>query len=100
MIVAQLEPVAESLAPLTVSNSEFREIWDLTLEECVAIALQNSKTIRNLGGVTPFGFADALIGRTGGASTIYDPAIVETGQNGVEYALAAFDAQLQIKTIP
>ena len=95
-----------SMPPLTVSNPEFQEIWDVTLEECVTIALQNSKTIRNLGGVTPFGFADALIERTAGSPTVYDPAIQASSlgagrpvleqSGGVEAALAAFDAQFSI----
>lgn len=101
-----LPDTAQSLAPLTVSHPDFQEIWDLTLEECVAVSLQNSKTIRNLGGVTPFGFADALIERSGGASTVYDPAIQASSAGsgrpsldqagGVEAALAAFDAQLSM----
>ena len=36
---------------------------------------------RNLGGVTPFGFADALVGRTGSATTIFDTAVVESDPN-------------------
>ncbi|MBP85602.1 MAG: transporter [Planctomycetaceae bacterium] len=88
-----LEDVEFAEAPLTISDPEFNEIWDLSLEEVVSIALQNSKVVRNLGGVTPFGFADALVGRTAGATTIYDTAIVESDpNNGVEAALAAFDA--------
>jgi len=92
-----LEDVEFAEAPLTISDPQPREMWDLELEEVVSISLQNSKVIRNLGGVTPFGFADALIGRTGSASTIYDPAIVESDPNtGVEAALSAFDAQLSM----
>ena len=30
---------------MPVSNAEFREIWDLTLDEAIRIALQNSKVI-------------------------------------------------------
>ena len=91
-----LEDVEYAEAPMTISNPEFREMWDLELEEVVSIALQNSKVIRNLGGVTPFGFADALVGRTGSATTIFDTALVESDpNNGVEAALSAFDAQLQ-----
>ena len=116
---AALPDAAESQDPLTISNPEFKEIWDVTLEECIAIALQNSKTIRNLGGVTPFGFADALVDRSG-QTTIYDPAISETNPGrsphpiftggpgslqspsfadaapGVEAALAEFDAAMRI----
>lgn len=101
-----LPDTTQSLAPMSVSNPEFQEIWDLTLESAVTIALQNSKAIRNLGGVTPFGFGDALIERTMGANTIYDPAIqasaVGSGRpaleqaGGVEAALAAFDAQFSM----
>jgi outer membrane protein TolC len=106
--------------PLTISNPEFHEMWDLKLEECIAIALQNSKVVRNLGGVTPYGFADALIGRTGQAQTVYDSAIVESAPGssdnlvsngpstlnravtaaqtgGVESALADFDALLRVQ---
>ena len=102
-----LPDTSQSQAPLTVSNPDFKEMWDMTLEECVTIALQNSKTIRNLGGVTPFGFADALIERTSGAATVFDPAIQQTSAGsgrpsldqagGVEAALADFDAQLQVR---
>lgn len=91
-----LEDVQYAEAPLTITNSDIREMWDLKLEEVVSISLQNSKVIRNLGGVTPFGFADALVGRTGSATTIYDTSLVESDpNNGVEAALSAFDAQLQ-----
>jgi outer membrane protein TolC len=102
-----LPDTTECLAPMTVSSPDFKEVWDLTLEGCVNIALQNSKTIRNLGGVTPFGFADALVERTSGSTTVFDPAIQESSvgsgrasleqAGGVEAALADFDAQLQVR---
>ncbi|HRX79597.1 MAG TPA: TolC family protein, partial [Pirellulaceae bacterium] len=93
-----LEDVEYAEAPMTLSNPEFREMWDLQLEEVVSIAMQNSKVVRNLGGVTPFGFADALVGRTASASTIYDTSIVESdANNGVEAALSAFDAQFRLR---
>ena len=79
---ASLPDSTESRAPLTITNPEFDELWDLTLEECISIALHNSKVIRNLGGVTPFGFSDALVGRTSGSPTVYDPAITETSPSG------------------
>lgn len=118
---APLADATESRDPLTITNSEFDEIWDVTLEECIVIALQNSKVIRNLGGVTPFGFADGLLGRSGN-TTVYDPAITETSPNsvgnsrlggpgtlnfpvtangvgGVEAALADFDALFRIQAV-
>jgi outer membrane protein TolC len=95
---ASLAEVTEAKAPFTLSDPEPRELWDLKLEEVVQIALQNSKVIRNLGQVTQFGFADALVERIASSSaTVYDPAIVEADpQGGVEAALSAFDAQLSM----
>ncbi|HEV7223561.1 MAG TPA: M56 family metallopeptidase, partial [Pirellulales bacterium] len=34
-----------------LGNPEAREIWDLTMEETIGTALENSKTLQNLGGV-------------------------------------------------
>ncbi|MGE0757000.1 MAG: TolC family protein [Pirellulaceae bacterium] len=93
----RLAEVDSTYAPLTLSNPEPGEMWDLTLEDAISTTLKNSKVIRNLGAVTQFGFADALIGRTGSSATVYDAAIVESdAQSGVESALAAFDAQLSM----
>ena len=76
--LASLAEVTQAAVPRTISTPDFKEIWDLSLEEVVSITMQNSQVIRNLGAVTQIGFADPLIGRTGGASTIYDPAINQT----------------------
>ena len=90
----QLAEVEHARAPITLSRPDFDRPWELSLEEAVHTALQNSKVVRNLGSVTPFGFADGLSGRTAGNTTVYDPAIFETDpQAGVEAALSAFDAQ-------
>jgi outer membrane protein TolC len=115
-----LEEVSQARAPLTLSNPDFQELWDLKLEECVAIALNNSKIIR--GGIaarlqngTLFaGGGEGTISQNPqSVSTIYNPSIVEShpgntnlaltpdgGQNfarqGVEAALAEFDAQLRV----
>ena len=40
---APLAEVEHSHAPLTLSNPEFKEIWELTLEEAVSISLANTK---------------------------------------------------------
>ena len=91
---ARLEDVDQAQAPITLSNPEFHESWELSLQEAIHTSLHNSKVIRNLGSVTPFGFADGLTGRTVGSTTVYDPAIFETDpQAGVEAALANFDAE-------
>jgi outer membrane protein TolC len=119
-----LEEVTQARHPFRVSDPEDLEFWDLTLEEAVSISLQNSKILRNLGGVTQINFADSLVGRTAGATSIYDIAIQESSPSGVqgvtnprgqftgvdgpgqvitaaqaggvESALAAFDAQLNV----
>lgn len=91
---ASLSEVTDARPPLTLSDLEFTRMRDITLEECVTYALQNSKVIRNLGSLTQFTISDGLVGRTAGATTVYDPAIFETDpQFGVQAALSEFDAQ-------
>ena len=129
----QTTPLAEvemAASPHTLSDPEFREVWDLSLEEVVAMALHNSKVIR--GGSPPqliageqispgqdsINVAGASFQSTAGITTVYDVARSESnpgffqsadqirntiGQpatanqlsaQGVEAALAEFDAQL------
>ncbi len=89
-----LEEVTQARAPLTLSDTRFDHFRDVTLEECVTIALHNSKVIRNLGSLTQFTIADGLVGRTASSTTVYDPAIFETDpQFGTAAALSEFDAQ-------
>jgi outer membrane protein TolC len=106
---AKVDPLADAecdKAPLTISNPEPKEVWDLKLEEAMKIALANAKVMKQLGAsvVTP-------VGGTGPAapnflipgvanetlSTIYTPALAESDpRTGVEAALSAFDAQLDV----
>ena len=101
------EPLAEAagaVEPLTLSNPNFDNVWELSLEEAVRTALENGKVLRNLGG--RFGSFGGPRPQTGeppvslltnpqATPSVYDPAIVETDPfRGVESALAAFDAQL------
>ena len=65
----RLEEVDKTGAPITLSNAQVGESWDITLEETISIALKNSKVVRNLGSVTPFGFADGLTSRSVGSAT-------------------------------
>ncbi|MEX1041791.1 MAG: TolC family protein [Pirellulaceae bacterium] len=105
---AHLEEVANTQEPYTLSDPfemEADRIWDLTLEEAVAISLKNSKAIRTVGGNAAFRVipnttltSDALppnlINRNDAAPTIYDQALVSSDpQFGVEAALSEFDAQ-------
>jgi outer membrane protein TolC len=99
-----LDEAAGTVEPLTLSNPNFDQIWELSLEEAIRTALENGKVLRNLGGrFASFGGARPQTGEppvsllTAPALTpsIYDPAIVETDPfRGVESALALFDAQL------
>jgi len=67
----RLAEVEQAMQPFVVSNPDVQEMWDLTLEECVGIALQNSKVIRNAGSIQGnFGFSDALIERVATLATI------------------------------
>ncbi len=89
-----LDEVTQARPPLTLSDTQFDHFRDVTLEECVTIALQNSKVIRNLGSLTQFTIADGLVGRTAASTTVYDPAVFESDpQFGIEAALSEFDAQ-------
>src|SRR5690606_24157466 len=61
----------------TLSNPEFKELWDLSLEECISIALQNSKVMRELGTVSN-GYGDRLQASPETTRTVYDAAIQES----------------------
>ncbi|TWU28588.1 TolC family protein [Bythopirellula polymerisocia] len=106
-----IDEVTGTQAPLTLSNSENFDIWELTLEDVTRITLTNSKVMRSLGGrITDSGSnialstPEILVQNAANALTVYDPAIVETGNGtgtgspfsgtGVEAALSEFDATL------
>jgi outer membrane protein TolC len=105
---APLAEVEQAKAPITLSNPEFDELWDLTLQECIHIALANTKVIR--GGQIPRLQQGQIIAGTQEGSltdvplgflTVYNPALRESGVGGefgtgVEAALAAFDAQARV----
>ena len=83
---APLAEVEHADRPLTLSNPEFREFWDLTLEECVSITLANSKVLRGgtaarlqngqiFAGTQQGALLNNSVGRV--FATTYDPGIVE-----------------------
>ena len=80
------DPLLASLPPVTISNFQEQEAWELTVDECVHLALNNSKVMQKLGGV--------VTSTPSVATTLYDQAINETSGTGVEAALSAFDAQV------
>lgn len=98
-----LSEVDGAIAPLTLENTEPKEVWDLTLEEAVRIALENSKVIRSQGSFASSPVSsllqntspvDHLLRSPETATTIYDPARFESSPlSGVEAALSAFDTQ-------
>ena len=96
-----LGEVEGALRPLSLANSDAKEVWDLKLEDAVRFTLENSKVMRQLGGAVT-GPPTALTQQPDAAVTVYDPSVVESSttplygyrQIGVEAALAAFDAQL------
>lgn len=95
----RLSEVQNAIAPLTITNPDFDQWWDLNVEECINLALQNSKVFRNLGQVSRVSdnqtlVPDAVLRNGDALQTIYNPSILESDpQLGVEAALAEFDAQ-------
>ena len=99
--------ITNTLAPLTLKNTDNYQIWDLTLTEAVQITLQRSQVMRQLGGrivsTAPDTISRTIINPVAIATT-YDPALVETTTglsvgdpftgNGTEAALSEFDATL------
>lgn len=101
----RINEVQDAQPPLTVANSEAREIWDLTLQDAIQIAVSNSKVMRSLGvqafvpntfsGGTRFGDPTRLTTTPTAVPSTYNPSIVESDPRfGTEAALSAFDAQL------
>lgn len=72
-------------APHSLEDPSKLPSLELTLEDAVAMAMQNSPVIRAL----PIG----SVFSAQAASTYFDPARVASSQQGVEAALSAYDAQ-------
>lgn len=90
----RLADAENAQAPFSLLRKDNQEIWNLTLEEAMRIALMNNKVMRNISGQVQ-GPPDFISRNPELAPTIYDPAIAESDPRiGPEAALAAFDAQL------
>lgn len=75
-----------SASPLVAEDPSKLPTFDLTLAEAVQMAVRQSPVVRELGGT--------LVTQPGFSQTIYDPSLAHANpQQGVEAALAAFDAQ-------
>ena len=93
--VVQSSPrgIEETTPPRTIASQEKDEIWDMSLEEAIHLALCNTDVIRSSGQfLSP---NNVLLTNGNAVNTIYDPAIqasgVLFGGVGTEAALAAFD---------
>jgi outer membrane protein TolC len=102
---ASLAEVEYAQAPNTLSDPHDGEFWDISLEEAISIALQNTKVVRLVERANEIQF----LRNPELYETIYDAAIAESGvgstsagvplgdrETGVEAALSAFDAQLSV----
>src|SRR5687767_2643512 len=95
---APLADVQQSQRPLSPNHPEFQEFWDLTLEECVAIALLNTKNIR--GGTSArlqngqifAGTQEGsqVLNAVGRFVTTYDVAVVESNPGQQVGGLSGF----------
>lgn len=75
-----------SVSPLVAEDPSKIPTFDLTLADAVQMAMRQSPVVRELGGT--------LVTQPGFSQTIYDPSLAHANpQQGVEAALAAFDAQ-------
>lgn len=93
---APLADVEHSQKPLTLSSPDFKEFWELSLEECVAISLCNTKIIRGgtaarlqngqiFAGTSEGSLLLNSIGRA--FASTYDPAIVESNPGFTQFNL-------------
>lgn len=93
----ECEPPANSPPPepRRLRNFTKDELWDITLEEAVHLALSHSEIIRTSGAFLSPG--NPILANPDFAPSAFDPAIQETGvlfgQRGIEAALSEFDAQ-------
>ena len=71
--------------PLSLEDPSKLPALELSLEQAVQMAMQNSPVIRTLPVFTVLNAANA--------QTVYDPAITASSNQGAEAALSFFDAQ-------
>jgi len=90
-----LPDASNTKEPLSLTNVNFDELWDLSLEEAVEIALKNSKVMKNLGGVVQAGTSVERILNINAAAgspfaTVYDPALSESNPGTIGSGTGAF----------
>ena len=83
----QSNAAQQTSTPNSLQDPSELPIQEITLDEAVQRAVQQSPVLRTIGG--------AIVNPVLGSATIYDPALASVSPNqGTEAALAAFDAQL------
>ncbi len=85
----QLEAAEQALAPHALQDPSELPVVEISLEQAIQQAVQQSPVLRRIGG-SVVGTPVSL----GGAITVYDPALTASSTSqGTEAALSAFDAQ-------
>ncbi len=89
--VLEKATIANDIIALSEPRTSLTEIptvsWDLTLDEALILALENTEVLRTLGG--------AVVNNRQLAAGSFDPALQSTNPvSGIESALAEFDTQL------
>ncbi len=89
-----LDEVEKAKPPLTLDNPMPESTFELSLEEAVRYGLANGTVVRAYRPTAGGAVSDQLLANPQAAVTIFNPALVESdARQGVEAALAAFDAQ-------
>ena len=79
------DQIGATPVPTSLERPDAQEYLEMSLEEVIHLALQNSAILRDLGGT--------LLRTPDIAKSKFDPSVVETDpQSGIEGALSAFDA--------
>jgi outer membrane protein TolC len=85
----QTEAAKQAITPMALEDPSQLPVYEISLEEAVQQAVQQSPVLRRIGG-SVVGTPVSL----GGAATVYDPALTASSTSqGTEAALSAFDAQ-------
>ncbi|MFM8401265.1 MAG: TolC family protein, partial [Pirellula sp.] len=80
-----LTQIPETLNPFAIENPAELPAMELSLQDAIQMALQNSEVLRNLGGT--------VVNAPQGTPTQIDPALTDLNPlGGTQAALAAFDA--------
>ncbi len=76
----------QATAPMALEDPSKIPAYDLTLEEAIHMAVEQSPVLRSIGGT--------IVTAPLGTATIYDPGLISASPTlGTEAALSAFDAQ-------